>query len=76
MKNNTYKNKIGVKFKDICYDIDDISRIWYDHDNGKLKWKLYSDTDDSPYFITASFAKAENYINYIHNYKYSKIIKF
>ncbi len=67
-------DKIGIIFKNVSYNIDDIKIVWY-VDN-EINWKLYSDKDDSPYSTSMSQEKAQQYIDYINNYKYDKLIKF
>lgn len=69
-------NNIGIKFNEICYNINDISRIWYNYDEGKLKWILNNQSASDPYFISIGKDKALKYIDFINKYKYSKIIKF
>ena len=69
-------DKIAIVFKCVSYDIDDIRIVWYAEEEKTIKWKLHSDKDDSPYSVSMSQEKAQQYIDYINNYKYDKIIKF
>jgi len=70
-------DKIAIVFKSVSYDIDDIRIVWYDEDNKKLKWYCFSDKDPTdPYYVLMSQEKAQQYIDYINNHKYDKIIKF
>lgn len=65
-------NKIGFIFKQISYDIDDISRMWYS--NGSLEWRLKSVSTD--FSSDMSKERAQKYIDAFNSLKYSKIINF